>query len=92
MQQFSFEAVIHQVEDQDAAYIIVPIDIRKVFGKGRLRVHATFDGAPYDGSVVNMGVKDENGNICYILGLRKDIRRKIGKQAGDCVQVTIEKV
>ena len=49
----------------------------------------TFDGEPYDGSIVNMGVKDKEGNICYIIGIRKDIRSKIGKRPGDLVQVTV---
>ena len=53
-------------------------------------MRATFDGEPYDGSVVNMGVKNPDGSICYIIGIRKDIRAKIGKQAGDAVKVTLE--
>lgn len=36
-----------------------------------------------------MGVKNEDGTICYIIGIRKDIREKIGKQPGDRVTVTI---
>jgi len=73
----------------DAAYIVVPIDIRKEYGVGRLKVEATFDGEPYHGSVVNMGVKDAEGNICYIIGITKAIRQKIGKTFGDTVDVTI---
>ena len=69
---------------------IFPYDIREEFGKGRVKVHATFDGEPYDGSVVNMGVKNEDGSVCYIIGLRKDIRLRIGKQPGDTVYVTIQ--
>ena len=30
-----------------------------------------------------MGVKNADGSICYIIGVRKDIRGKIGKQVGD---------
>ncbi len=37
-----------------------------------------------------MGVKDEAGNICYIIGVQKATRLAIGKQAGDRVQVTIQ--
>ncbi|WP_425539467.1 DUF1905 domain-containing protein [Microaceticoccus formicicus] len=80
---YEFEAEIIKVQDMDAAYIVFPYDIREEFGKGRVKVHATFDGEPYDGSVVNMGT----GN--YIIGIRKDIRKKIGKQAGDMIRVTI---
>lgn len=60
------------------------------FGKGRVKVHATFDEEPYDGNIVNMGVKNADGSVCYIVGLRKDIRAKIGKQAGDTVKVIIK--
>lgn len=87
---YTFTAPIIQKEDMDAAYLIFPYDIRKEFGRGRVKVHATFDGVPYDGSIVNMGVKDESGNICYIIGIRKDIRQKIDKTFGDLVQVTIQ--
>ena len=67
-----------------------PYDIKEIFGRGRVKVHATFDGVPYDGSIVNMGVKNTDGSICYIIGLRKDIRARIGKQPGDSVNVTVE--
>ena len=87
---YEFEAVIQKAhDDTDTAYVAVPIDIKTEFGKGRLKVHATFNEIPYDGIVVNMGVKNPDGSICYIIGLRKDIRAKIGKQPGDSVCVTI---
>ena len=77
-----FDAVILQNEDMDAAYVEVPFDIKAMFGKGRLLVHATFDGVPYDGQIVKMGTP------CYIIGVRKDIRKRIGKCFGDPVHVT----
>jgi len=86
---YEFEATIQKVPDQDGAYIAIPFDIKVEFGKGKLPVCATFDGEPYDGSIVNMGVKNPDGSICYVLGVRKDIRAKIGKQPGDMVAVTI---
>lgn len=54
-----------------------------------MKVHATFDGIPYDGSIVNMGVKNEDGTVCYILGVWKEIREKMNKQPGDVIQVTV---
>ena len=87
--KYSFDAVIEPVEGKGGAFVRVPIDIRSEFGKGRLKVHAEFDGVPYDGSVVNMGVKNEDGSICYIIGVRKDIQKKIGKGAGDAIHVTL---
>lgn len=88
--QYEFEAVIYEVPGKGSAYVIFPYDIREEFGKGRVKVHATFDGEPYEGSIVNMGVKKEDGAVAYIIGLRKDIRLKIGKQPGDTVHVTIQ--
>lgn len=80
----SFTAKLIQNENMDAAYIIVPIDIKQLYGKARLSVHATFDGVPYDGQVVRMGTPD------YIIGVRKDIRKMIGKTFGDEIAVTLE--
>ncbi len=87
---YEYESMIYNAEQKGGAYVIFPYDIREKFGKGRVKVHATFDGEPYDGSVVNMGVKNEDGSVCYIIGLRKDIRLRIGKQPGDTVYVTIQ--
>ena len=81
--------MIQQAPDQDAAYVEFPFDIRDEFGKGRVKVRATFNGEPYDGSIVNMGVKKPDGSVCYIIGVRKDIRAKIGRQAGETIRVTI---
>ena len=81
---FEFDAVIIQNENMDAAYVEVPFDIKEIFGKGRLLVHATFDGEPYDGQIVKMETP------FYIIGIRKDIRKKIGKTFGDKVHVTFE--
>ena len=78
-----FDAVIRRVQDMDAAYVEIPFDVKAVYGKGRVAVHAEFDGEPYDGQVVRMGTP------CHILGIRKDIRAKIGKQPGDTVHVTL---
>lgn len=87
-----FSARIERSGDMDAAYVVVPIDIRREYGKGRLKVEATFDGVPYSGSVVNMGVKDADGHICYIIGITKAIRQRIGKSFGDIVDVTLRAI
>lgn len=87
--QFQYEAVIEVVPDQDGAYVPFPYDLRQVFGKGRVKAEITFDGYPYTGSIVNMGVKNPDGSICYLIGIRKDIRKAIGKQPGDRVTVTV---
>ena len=88
--EYVFEAVLHEVTENGGAYVIFPYDIRKEFGKGRVKVHASFDGIPYDGSVVNMGLKDPAGNIAYCIGVLKSIRKKIGKKDGDIIRVSVK--
>ena len=80
---YAFDAVIQKVPDMDGAYVEFPYDVRAEFGKGRVKVHATFDGAAYYGSLVRMGTPG------HIIGLRRDIRALIGKGPGDTVHVTI---
>lgn len=87
---YRFQALIEPVPKKGGAFVRFPYDIRQEFGKGRVKVAAAFDGEPYQGSLVSMGVKNPDGSICYILGVRKDIRDKIGKQPGDMVEVTLE--
>lgn len=86
---YVFDAVLQAVPDKGGAYVVFPWNIREEFGKGRVKVHATFDDVPYDGSIVNMGVKDEAGEIRYIIGVLKAIRQAIGKQPGDTVRVIV---
>ena len=89
MKEYRFRAVIRQNGDMDAGYIVFPYDIRQEFGKGRVKVHALLDGTEYDGSVVNMGVKDEAGRVCYVIGVPGAIRRSIQKSFGDEIDVVI---
>ena len=80
---YEFEAEIKKVPGIDGAYIEIPFDVKAEFGRGRVPVTATFDGVSYEGSIVKMGMP------CHIIGIRKDIRTKIGKQAGDKIKVTL---
>lgn len=90
MKVYEYDAVIQPSQaGKGGAYVPFPYDVLSAFGKGRARVHVTFDGEGYDGSVVNMGVKNDDGSVCYIIGILKAIRAKIGKQPGDTVHVTV---
>lgn len=82
--RYAFDAMIQKVPDLDGAYVEFPYDVRQEFGRGRVKVRATFDGIPYDGSLVRMGTPG------HIIGVLKEIRRQLGKQPGDSVHVTIE--
>ena len=81
---YEFDAIIQKVEGIDGAYIEFPYDVKAEFGKGRVMVHATFDGYPYDGSLLKMKT------VNHIIGIRKDIRQVIQKQPGDKIHVTIK--
>ncbi|MDT2759251.1 DUF1905 domain-containing protein [Enterococcus xiangfangensis] len=93
MKEYKFESKIYASEvGKGGAYIIFPYDVRTEFNKGRVKVQATFDGIDYQGSIVNMGVKNADGSICYILGIRKDIRKQLNKEIGDTVKVTVQAI
>jgi hypothetical protein len=66
------------------AFVSVPFDVEKAFGKKRVKILATFDGVPYRGSMVRMGSE------CHLLPVLKEIREQIGKTFGDEIEVTVE--
>ena len=89
MRQYEFDAEIVEDLDTGGAYVAFPWDIRKEFGKGRVKVHATFDGVPYDGGVGEMGVKNEEGATCDGIGVWSSSRKLSGKKDGDSIHVVI---
>ncbi|MBR3554939.1 MAG: DUF1905 domain-containing protein [Oscillospiraceae bacterium] len=90
MKRLEYDAVLHETPDDGGAYVAFPWDLRREFGKGRWKVHAAFDGIPYDGSIVNMGVKNPDGSVSYVIGVRKAIRLRLNKHDGDTLHVVIE--
>ena len=88
--KYEYDAVLHEERDSGGAWVAFPWDLRREFGKGRVKVHASFDGVPYDGSIVNMGVRNADGSVCYVIGVRKEIRKALGKGEGDTLHVIIK--
>ena len=82
-EKYEFTAVI-QDAGSGGAFVTVPFDIEKIFGKKRLKFKATIDGQPYRGTLVR------NGSPYHMLPVLKDIREKIGKSIGDEVNVEFE--
>ena len=80
-----FEAIIKKIPDKDATYIEIPFNVEEVFGAKRVKVKAKFDNIGYRGSIVKMG------GPCHMIGITKDIRKKIGKDEGDIIFVEVEK-
>lgn len=85
MKKYKFDSEIKKHEGKDATYIEVPIDVEKEFGAKRVKVKVKFDGVDYRGSIVKMGLP------CYMIGITKEIRSKIGKTYGDIIAVELEK-
>src|SRR4030066_510149 len=56
-QTYHFRAVIQDAGD-GGAYVIVPFDVEKTFGKKRLKIKSSIDGEPYNGTLVRMGGPD----------------------------------
>jgi bifunctional DNA-binding transcriptional regulator/antitoxin component of YhaV-PrlF toxin-antitoxin module len=80
----AFTATIEQDDSSGAAgFIVFPYDLKETYGIGNLvPVVATFDGIEYRGSIAKMGPEP-------LLLIRKDVREKLGKAAGDPVEVTV---
>ena len=49
MRRFEYDAMLQETPDSGGAYVAFPWDIRQEFGKGRMKVHAAFDGIPAAG-------------------------------------------
>ena len=89
--KYEYDAVLHETADNGGAYVAFPWDLREEFGKGRMKVHAWFDGIPYDGSIVNMGVdipgvnmvlflRPTDSQTIFIQQLGRGLRKYEGKQ------------
>ena len=82
-QPHRFRAVVEDA-GHGGAFITIPFNVEQVFGKKRVKVKATLDGEPYRGPLVRMG------GACHVLGVRKEIREKIGKTFGDEIDIVLE--
>jgi small nuclear ribonucleoprotein (snRNP)-like protein len=82
-QKYQFRAII-EAGDGGGAFVVVPFDVEKTFGKKRVKIKALIDGEPYRGTLVRMGSPQ------HMLIVLKEIREKIGKTVGDEVAVDLE--
>lgn len=55
------------------AFVRIPFDVEKEFGKKRVKVKATIEGEPYCGLLVRMG------EPCHLLIVLKNFREKTEK-------------
>ncbi len=85
MKRYKFKAKM-EAADGGGAFVLFPYDAEEAFGmKGRVPVKATLDGVPYTGSLMTCGGPH------LMLGVLKAIRRQIGKEPGDTIDVEVWK-
>lgn len=85
MRIFTFEAQILRHPSLNAAFVEFPYNVEKEFGKkGQVKVIATFDNVEYRGSLVKMEYN------CHWIGITQEIRKKIKKEPGDFITVSIK--
>lgn len=85
MKTYKFKATI-QPADHGHGFVFFPFDTKEEFGtRAQIRVKATFDGVPYAGSMVKYGPPQ------HMLPVVKSVLEKIGKGAGDSVDVALER-
>lgn len=87
MKKYTFEAEILTSEiGKGGAYVEFPYSCETEFGiKGRVPVVCNYEGNEYLGSLVKMNTS------CHIIGISKEIRKKIGKDIGSFVKVELYK-
>jgi hypothetical protein len=82
--EHEFEAILEASGETGGVYVVVPFSVQEVYGpKGQVPVQVTFDGYPYQGSLVPMG------DGYHALLILKQIRKAIDKTVGDSVRVTL---
>lgn len=85
-QPIEFDATLKAFDGPSMLYIVFPFDVQALFGtRGNVKVKVTYDGVPHRGLLTN------RGGGYHFLGLRRDLREKVGKIAGETVHVTIER-
>ncbi len=67
-------------------FLTVPFSVEKEYGtKAQVKVKGTIDGLPFRSTLLPLGDGKHN------LVVKKEIRQKIGKEAGDTVSMSIER-
>jgi bifunctional DNA-binding transcriptional regulator/antitoxin component of YhaV-PrlF toxin-antitoxin module len=85
MKKYTFTAKII-AGDGGGTGVLFPYDTQEAFGtKGKVPIHATFNGVPYTGSLIKYGFPQ------HTLHLPKAIREQLGKVPGDTIEVVVWK-
>ncbi|MBQ3520660.1 MAG: DUF1905 domain-containing protein [Firmicutes bacterium] len=87
--KYKFEAMLWRLPGSFASYVIFPGDIKKIFGKSIVYVHATIDGEPLDCCIRSRGHKHFKDRPAYTISLRREMLDRIDKTYGETVTVTV---
>ena len=80
-----FDAQLEKGDDPGAWTCVVMDDAAALFGtRGLVKIRGTIDGAPFEGALM------AQGDGTHRLPVKAQIRKAIGKEAGDTVRVRID--
>jgi hypothetical protein len=80
-----FDAQLQKGENPGAWTCVVMHDVAELFGtRGLVKIRGAIDGEPFTGALM------AQGDGTHRLPVRAALRKKIGKEAGDPVQVRID--
>jgi Domain of unknown function (DUF1905) len=80
-----FDAQLHKGDNPGAWTCVVLDDVPAVFGtRGLVKIRGAIDGEPFDGALM------AQGDGTHRLPVRAQLRKAIGKAAGDTVHVRID--
>ncbi len=86
MKTYEFDATLIKHPTLNSAYVEFPYDVEAEFGTtGQVKVSALIDGYAYRGSLAKMG------RPCHFLGITQEVRKAIGKEPGETVQVSLRR-
>ena len=80
-----FDAQLHKGDNPGAWTCVVLDDVPALFGtRGLVKIRGAIDGEPFDGALM------AQGDGTHRLPVRAQLRKAIGKEAGDTVHVRID--
>ncbi len=80
-----FDAQLHKGDNPGAWTCVIVSDVQKLFGtRGLVKIRGEIDGVPFDGALM------AQGDGSHRLPVKAQLRKAIGKEAGDAVHVRID--